>query len=54
MRTARVLTNKPTKGSSSARPRPATGQPITTSAWPDNRDSTPAQALSTAMYSVTP
>src|ERR1035441_4641777 len=45
-RRARVLTKKPIRPSISARPRLAVGVPITTSCWPERRESNAAHAAS--------
>ncbi len=54
IRRARVLTKKPIRPSISDRPRLAEGVPITTSAWPESRESVRAQPASRVMNRVTP
>ncbi|SLH95345.1 Uncharacterised protein [Mycobacteroides abscessus subsp. abscessus] len=52
LRSVRVLTNMPTRSSSAAAPRPATGVPTATSVAPDNRASSTAKAACTTMNGV--
>ncbi|PBI82809.1 hypothetical protein BKP42_68440 [Rhodococcus erythropolis] len=53
-RSARVLTNMPTRSSSARSPRPATGVPTTTSYSPVKRESTTARAACNTMNGVAP
>jgi hypothetical protein len=49
-----VLTKKPISPSTSVRPRPATGAPITTSSCPDQRASTARSPASSTVNGVVP